>query len=147
MHSGKKTRSGTWTCSICSYSASSNTALVNHIEKFHDKSLGTPTKSKTGPKSDKLKEVVGYFPSPVKALRLETSGEVKIGFVLLNGLQCNSCQFFATDQPLLEEHQRDEHQTGEAEEVHLKGAPRKKAVPVNRKIPDSTKKKASTVAS
>jgi len=37
----------TWTCAICSFSTSTNFNLVKHLEKFHDKSLGTPTKRGT----------------------------------------------------------------------------------------------------
>ena len=103
------TKGDTWTCFKCSHSTSNSNSLVKHIQKFHDKALGTPNKTSVTKNAEK--KTFGIRKSTlVKPCLLTNQDQVKICFVQLEGFKCPKCLYFASNKHLICEHSQNEHE-------------------------------------
>ena len=99
----------TWTCFKCSHSTSNSNSLVKHIQKFHDKAMGTP--NKTSVTKNAKKKTFGIRKSTlVKPCLLTNQDHVKICFVQLEGFKCPECVYFASTKNLICEHSLSKHE-------------------------------------
>ena len=87
-----------------------------HIEKFHDKAVGTPTKNAVT--NNPEKKIFGLLQSKVTPCLLSNETQVKICFVQLKGFKCPNCLYFASSKNLLSEH-TNEHDEDEVENKNI----------------------------